>query len=281
MKGGPLKMNRLRTVFLLLTVGWVLFTLTNTAYTGEIALSPIGGGIGTILSGNADLQVQPDSTKEKLSQQSEVSVSTAALTNSQLVGLYELYSFYVQFDNGSIIDSANLVFSGDMAATFHNTMWQRMAVSGYQTLVGSGTYSINGNTLTIVNDLVAANSVATVSWDGTYLTTVLRNTAATIPFTETDIWRRVLSPSAPISDQDGDGVIDQWDNCPNTQAGACVDRHGCPCTPSLSDQDGDGVIDQWDKCVDTPTGVCVDKQGCTCSRRTGTAAGMMLLLQDD
>ncbi len=58
-------------------------------------------------------------------------------------------------------------------------------------------------------------------------------------------------------DSDGDGVADGIDRCPNTPAGAPVDRSGCEL-----DSDGDGVKDSRDKCPDTPRGVSVNADGC-------------------
>lgn len=45
------------------------------------------------------------------------------------------------------------------------------------------------------------------------------------------------------SDQDGDGVKDRKDKCPDTPAGVAVDEDGCPL-----DGDGDGVPDYQDDC---------------------------------
>ncbi len=50
---------------------------------------------------------------------------------------------------------------------------------------------------------------------------------------------------APV-DSDGDGVIDDNDNCPNTPAGTVVDANGCALPPA--DTDNDGVIDDNDNC---------------------------------
>ncbi len=61
----------------------------------------------------------------------------------------------------------------------------------------------------------------------------------------------------PPKDSDHDGVIDSLDKCPNTPAGAKVDKNGCPL-----DSDHDGVIDSLDKCPNTPAGLKVDKNGC-------------------
>ncbi len=46
-------------------------------------------------------------------------------------------------------------------------------------------------------------------------------------------------------DTDNDGVPDSRDNCPDTPAGANVDKHGCPL-----DRDGDGMADYLDACPD-------------------------------
>lgn len=58
-------------------------------------------------------------------------------------------------------------------------------------------------------------------------------------------------------DSDGDGVLDKFDQCPNTPKGAGVDTKGCPL-----DSDGDGVYDYLDKCPGTPSGMQVDNVGC-------------------
>jgi OOP family OmpA-OmpF porin len=60
-----------------------------------------------------------------------------------------------------------------------------------------------------------------------------------------------------LLDSDGDGVLDKFDQCPNTPQGVKVDAKGCPL-----DSDGDGVADYLDKCPSTPAGVTVDKKGC-------------------
>ncbi len=64
-------------------------------------------------------------------------------------------------------------------------------------------------------------------------------------------------PCPRLKDQDGDGVIDNKDLCPNTPSGLPVDTCGCPL-----DTDGDGVYDYLDRCGATPKGVAVDTCGC-------------------
>ena len=83
--------------------------------------------------------------------------------------------------------------------------------------------------------------------------------------------RHLKVPDAIIKDEDGDGVGDQMDKCPNTPAGQSVDTHGCP-----MDTDGDGVPDFRDKQLITPT-ECqpVDADGvgnCPCPSGCQTAA---------
>ena len=65
-------------------------------------------------------------------------------------------------------------------------------------------------------------------------------------------------------DQDGDGVKDSEDQCPNTPPGEQVDANGpnAGCSDSQKDSDGDGVSDDKDKCPGTPAGEIVDADGC-------------------
>jgi len=60
--------------------------------------------------------------------------------------------------------------------------------------------------------------------------------------------RHMLLPKPILDDKDSDGVTDQFDNEPNTPAGAPVDTHGVS-----RDTDGDGVPDYKDKELVTPT----------------------------
>lgn len=66
----------------------------------------------------------------------------------------------------------------------------------------------------------------------------------------------VYSDGCPI-DMDGDGVPDYLDRCPNTPKGALVGADGCEL-----DSDGDGVPDARDQCPNTPKGIPVDASGC-------------------
>lgn len=47
-------------------------------------------------------------------------------------------------------------------------------------------------------------------------------------------WGQISGPSCEVEssivDTDNDGVIDQWDTCPNTPTGSYVNNKGCPGT---------------------------------------------------
>ena len=60
-----------------------------------------------------------------------------------------------------------------------------------------------------------------------------------------------------FGDDDGDGIVNPRDQCPNTPEGVRVDPVGCPV-----DTDNDGVADYQDDCPDTPEGARVNDRGC-------------------
>lgn len=86
-------------------------------------------------------------------------------------------------------------------------------------------------------------------------------------YSELNAPKRMKMPKPVLDDADGDGVTDQFDNEPNTPAGAPVDSHGVS-----KDTDGDGVPDFKDKQLITPTecqpvdadgvGKCPDPECC-------------------
>jgi OOP family OmpA-OmpF porin len=64
-------------------------------------------------------------------------------------------------------------------------------------------------------------------------------------------------------DTDGDGVLDWWDECPDTPPGVEVTAKGCEIQDMSRDADGDRVPDYRDECPDTPSGAPVDPRGCS------------------
>lgn len=66
-------------------------------------------------------------------------------------------------------------------------------------------------------------------------------------YNELNMPKHMKIPTPVLPDADGDGVTDQFDQEPNTPAGAAVDSHGV-----AKDTDGDGVPDYKDKELLTP-----------------------------
>lgn len=75
-----------------------------------------------------------------------------------------------------------------------------------------------------------------------------------------------------LADDDGDGVGNTTDLCPNTPLGASVDPTGC--TASQLDGDGDTVSDAVDQCPDTPRGESVNADGCSATELDGDNDGV-------
>ena len=63
-----------------------------------------------------------------------------------------------------------------------------------------------------------------------------------------------------VFDNDGDGVSDVFDACPDTPEGEQVNQYGC--SAAQRDLDGDGVDNNQDLCPNTPAGEEVNEQGC-------------------
>jgi OOP family OmpA-OmpF porin len=74
---------------------------------------------------------------------------------------------------------------------------------------------------------------------------------------------RVAPTSTQPTDTDGDGVLDMWDECPDTAPGVDVNARGCEIQDMTRDTDGDRVPDYRDECPNTMTGAPVDARGCT------------------
>ncbi len=93
----------------------------------------------------------------------------------------------------------------------------------------------------------------------------------------------IEQPKPVLIDSDGDGVMDQFDKCPDTPKGTRVDGSGCPlpepkvevikeitslegneCPIKIDgpDRDRDGIEDSLDQCPNTPCDFSVDDKGC-------------------
>ena len=74
----------------------------------------------------------------------------------------------------------------------------------------------------------------------------------------------------PAQDQDGDGIIDDFDICANTTIGDSVDTSGAwlGCSENQKDDDSDGVANAQDRCANTTAGAAVDEFGCSDNQLT-------------
>ena len=78
-----------------------------------------------------------------------------------------------------------------------------------------------------------------------------------------------------LSDDDGDGVMNENDECPNTPLNTIVDQeNGCVDETQLDD-DQDGVINVIDRCPLTPAGETADADGCSQSQIDDDEDGVM------
>ena len=64
-------------------------------------------------------------------------------------------------------------------------------------------------------------------------------------------------PVVVLLDGDGDAILDENDQCPNTPSGVYVDNKGC-----ALDRDSDGIPDYLDQCPDSPSLDNLDEKGC-------------------
>lgn len=69
----------------------------------------------------------------------------------------------------------------------------------------------------------------------------------------------------PTVDTDGDGVVDQYDRCDDTDHLSEVDANGC--AAAQRDSDNDGFSDDIDRCVITTPGEAIDASGCSASQK--------------
>ncbi len=108
------------------------------------------------------------------------------------------------------------------------------------------------------------NSIRSES-GGNRMTDLFRFTSVSLlldPFSEPktirfiNLYQDVDTDPIYLEDEDGDMVLDFYDECPGTPSGAAVDTLGCPL-----DGDRDGVPDYYDIEPDTPYGKVVGELG--------------------
>lgn len=132
---------------------------------------------------------------------------------------------------------------------------------GFERIVYRGANSVDDNAgIAILGDRLSLGGRAAIRLEGRL--SYVPNTTLTVASQSAlnmsgAIGVSVFAFGGPPRDYDMDGVGNNDDDCPNTQAGALVNDRGCP-----TDGDGDEVFDGLDQCPDTPAGASVDEAGC-------------------
>ncbi len=87
-----------------------------------------------------------------------------------------------------------------------------------------------------------------------------------VPVQRVKIPAELYQPSSaiPVPDTDRDGVVDGFDNCPDSPAGFAVDATGC--ARSQLDDDGDGFMNTVDACPGTDPGATSLANGCSATQ---------------
>ncbi|MEO0572731.1 MAG: T9SS type A sorting domain-containing protein [Bacteroidota bacterium] len=185
---------------------------------------------------------------------------------------------------GDLTQSLAIPTTG-LAAGSHTVYIRVRNESGMWSLYDSASFTIDpsaiDNTVSVVDNILTANFNATgavYQWldcnnantlivgatNRSFTATVSGSYAVQITFNG----QTVLSDCIAVTvvnpnDDDGDGVDNDMDNCPNTpnanQADADNDGIGDVCD---DDADNDGVPDADDLCPNTPIGATVDFDGC-------------------
>ena len=122
--------------------------------------------------------------------------------------------------------------------------------AGFKWKVGESNYSIRGEyRLRAVSGTRAIDGTSGTLTDSIASVGVIYDFGGKQTYSEDD-------------DSDGDGVLDIWDDCPDTPPGVDVSSRGCPLRDLRMDGDGDRVPDDIDDCPNTPIGDVVDSRGC-------------------
>lgn len=140
----------------------------------------------------------------------------------------------------------------------------------------------NGEGITFIGSATAAADGSFVyPTDGTIrcpesrlmtLTATLDDGEAVTSEFSTDFDCVIPDDPPPVTDDDGDGVANVMDQCPDTPAGEPADEDGC--AESQKDDDDDGVSNTNDQCPATPAGEATNGDGCGESQLDGDGDGV-------
>lgn len=123
----------------------------------------------------------------------------------------------INLDLGYQLNWANQNFDGQPGGTFKNDLFS-YAHAGIEIALGSGSKPALSN----------SNPVATVVHDYTAKYDEMKAERDRLVAANEELKAQMTALNDDLKDDDGDGVANKFDKCPNTPAGVKVDGSGCP-----------------------------------------------------
>ncbi|MBE8719199.1 OmpA family protein [Sphingobacterium pedocola] len=123
----------------------------------------------------------------------------------------------INIDLGYQLNWANQDFDGQAGGTFKNDLFS-YAHAGLEIALGNGSKPYLGN----------SNPVATLIDDYTKKYDELKSERDALVASNNELKSQMNNLNEELKDDDGDGVANKYDKCPNTPAGVKVDGSGCP-----------------------------------------------------
>ena len=173
-----------------------------------------------------------------------------------------------------VIDTITFVGSDTLELTFSEPVYGSASVSSSLTannfsvsLSGQGSATLTSNSPENISVISASKLMLTMAVTGTASENQIVEINISNVFdgngNELDNVSSVVTIPF-VFDDDGDGVSDVFDACPDTPEGEQVNQFGC--SADQRDLDRDGVDNVDDICPNTPPGVEVDEQGCAANQ---------------
>lgn len=173
-----------------------------------------------------------------------------------------------------VLDTITFVGSNTLELTFSEPVYGSATVSSSLTannfsvsLSGQGSATLTSNSPENLSVISASKLMLTMAVTGTASKNQIVEISISNVFDGNENELNSLSSVVTIPfvfDDDGDGVSDVFDACPDTPEGEQVNQFGC--SADQRDLDGDGVDNVDDICSNTPPGVEVDDQGCAANQ---------------
>ena len=182
----------------------------------------------------------------------EIRIYNRALNEVEIKKLYSIYSpsaiddtisptITATFPNNNQIDisvdaAITVTFSEDMDST---------TITSDTFLVNDGFNQING-TMVYCDNIATLSPLSSLDYDTTYTVTITNVVTDFVgnPIENNYSWSFTTTKPLWVIDTDNDGVIDEWDQCPNTSTGAAVYSNGCEVNDLYTQEEVDQLINQ-------------------------------------